>query len=371
MKNVLGIILNIDGEDTTLKNFLEHRSLSTLPFGGRYRLIDFMLSNMVNSGITQIGVIGSHKYSSLVDHLGTGKEWSLSRKTQDLSILTGSSNSRIGNMIKINLRNLLSNRIFIASNPAEHVLLATPNLVTSYNFKEAFTAHLKNDADITMVYKQDQSIIHKLRDNDLCLELMNDRISNIHFCKMRRTSLFFTEMLLIKKSILLKFLEFSERSGDWDLIDMIQSNMDTLNIFGFNHTGYLKRVDTLINYVDTSMDLLEYEVVQELFRDDNPIYTKIKDNHPTYFNDPSKVSSSIIGSGCIIDGAVSRSIIFRDTEIDKNSKIQNSILMQHCQIGKNAILNYVVMDKDIVISDNTSLIGKPDSPIVIKKGTVI
>ncbi|WKY47815.1 glucose-1-phosphate adenylyltransferase subunit GlgD [Eubacteriaceae bacterium ES3] len=370
MKNVLGIILNVDGEDTTLKNFLEHRSLSTLPFGGRYRLIDFMLSNMVNSGITQIGIIGSHKYSSLVDHLGTGKEWSLSRKTQDLSILTGTSNTRIGNFIKINLRNLLSNRSFLEKNPADHVVLATPNLVTSYNFREAFAVHLKNDADITMICKKDHDKFH-LRDDDLYLEFENDRVKNIHYRSDRRTEYFFAEMLIIKKSVLLQFLEFSERSGDWDLIDMIRSNMDVLKIFGFQHTGYIERIYTLCNYVNASMDLLEYEVVQELFREDNPIYTKIKDRHPTFFNDPSKVSNSIIGSGCIIDGAISHSIIFRDTVIEKISKIQNSILMQHCQIGKNTILNYVVMDKDTIISDNTSLIGKPDSPIVIKKGTVI
>lgn len=370
MKNVLGIILNIDGEDTTLKNFLEHRSLSTLPFGGRYRLIDFMLSNMVNSGITQIGVIGSHKYSSLVDHLGTGKEWSLSRKTQDLSILTGTSNKRLGGFIKISLRNLLSNRIFLENSPAQNVILATPNLVTSYNFCEACANHKKNDADVTMLYKKDASN-YQLRDDDLYLEFSDNKITNMHYRNMRRTEFFFTEMLIIKKSVLLKFLEFSERSGDFDLIDMIQANLDVLKVFGFNHTGYIKRVNTLNNYVNASMDLLEYRVVQELFRDDNPIYTKVKDNHPTFFNDPAKVSSSIIGSGCTIDGAISRSIIFRDTEIEKNSKIQNSILMQHCHIGKNTILNYVVMDKDSVISDNTSLIGKPDSPIVIKKGTVI
>lgn len=370
MKNVLGIILNVDGEDTTLKNFLEHRSLSTLPFGGRYRLIDFMLSNFVNSGITQIGVIGSHKYSSLVDHLGTGKEWSLSRKTQDLSILTGSSNSRIGSFIKINLRNLISNRIFLENSNADHVILATPNLVTSYNFREVFAAHQKNDADITMIYKKDHGK-YQFRDDDLCLDLEDDKITNIYYRSTRRTPFFFAEMLIIKKSVLLQFLDFSDRSGDWDLIDMVLSNMDVLKIFGFNHSTYIKRIHTLSNYVNASMDLLEYEIIQDLFRDDNPIYTKIKDNHPTYFNDPSKVSSSIIGSGCSIDGAVSRSIIFRDTEIDKNSKVQNSILMQHCQIGKNTILNYVVMDKDTIISDNTSLIGKPDSPIVIKKGTVI
>ncbi len=85
MKKAIGIILNVDGDNSDLNELLQHRSISTLPFGGRYRMIDFTLSNMVNSGISHVGVVGSHKYSSLIDHLGTGKEWSLSRKTQDLS----------------------------------------------------------------------------------------------------------------------------------------------------------------------------------------------------------------------------------------------------------------------------------------------
>ncbi len=370
MKNAVGLILNIDGEDDSLKAFLQHRSLSTLPFGGRYRLIDFTLSNMVNSGLSHIGVIGSHKYSSLVDHLGTGKEWSLSRKTQDLSILSGSNNYNIGRLIKVNLRNLLNNRGFLENTLAEHVLIATPNLVTSYDFKNAYDLHLKNDSDITLIFKKDEPL-YNLRDNDLYLDFTKNRVSGLYYKRERTTSHFFAEMFFIKKSILVELMDLSERTGDWDLIDMIKYNLDTLRIFGAQHIGYIKRVNCLENYMKANMDLLEFDIMQELFLGKNSIHTKIKDNHPTLYYDPSQVSNSIVGSGCTIDGTVHHSIIFRDTQMNIGSYIQNSIIMQRCEIGRNVSLNYVVMDKDTKISDHTTLVGKPHAPIVLKKGTVI
>ena len=370
MKNAIGIILNVDGEDTTLRDFLQHRSLSTLPFGGRYRLIDFTLSNMVNSGLSHIGVIGSHKYSSLVDHLGTGKEWSLSRKTQDLSILSGSSNNRIGNLIKINLRNLQNNRAFLKYDSSEHVIIATPNLITSFNFNGAYNIHMNNDSDITLIFKKDNSHYHLLED-DIYLDLNNDRVTGIHYKKSKTTSHFFADMLIIKKSVLLTLLDLGERTGAWDLMDMIQANVDCLRIYGARHRGFIKRVNSLESYMKASMDLLEYKVMQELFLGKASIHTKIKDNHPSRFCDSAQVSNSIVGSGCMINGIVSHSILFRNTTMHGTSSIQNSIIMQKCEIGENVSLNYVVMDKDTKIRDNTRLIGKPHAPIVFKKGSVV
>jgi glucose-1-phosphate adenylyltransferase len=370
MRNAMGIILNVDGEDSSLKDFLGHRSLSTLPFGGRYRLIDFTLSNMVNSGLSQIGVIGSHKYSSLVDHLGTGKEWSLSRKTQDLRILSGSRNDRIGSLIKVNLINLQRNRSFLEQSSSDDVIIATPNLITTYNFKNAYARHLKNDSDITLIFKKDAPHYHLL-DDDIYLDFSKNRITNIHYKKNKKTNHFFTEMLIIKKSTLLHLLDHGELTGAWDLMDLIKTNIHLLKIFGAQHTGCIYRVNNLKNYMSTSMHLLEYNVMQELFLSENSIQTKIKDNHPTLYRTPNSVSNSIVGSGCIIDGAISHSILFRDTILGGKSDIQNSIIMQHCEIGKHVTMNYVVMDKDTRIRDNTTLIGQPNAPIIFKKGSVI
>ncbi|MBC3803723.1 glucose-1-phosphate adenylyltransferase subunit GlgD [Acetobacterium fimetarium] len=370
MKNAIGLILNVNGEDSSLKDFLHHRSLSTLPFGGRYRLIDFTLSNMVNSGVSHIGVVGSHKYSSLVDHLGTGKEWSLSRKTQDLSILAGVGNNRIGHQMKINLRSLQNNRDYLETAAGEHVIIASPNIVTSFDFRHAYEVHLKNNSDVTLIYKKDAAK-YNLEDDDIYLEFCNKRISGIHYKKTHTTKHFYSEMLIIKKSLLIQFMDLSEYSGEWDLLDMITINLDTLRVFGVQHTGYLKRINNLESYMKANMDLLEYDIMQELFLGKASIHTKIKDNHPSLYHEPSSVLNSIVGSGCIIDGTISHSIIFRDVLMERGSQIKNSIIMQKCKIGKHVTLDYVVMDKDSKISDYTVLIGKPEDPIILKKGTVI
>jgi len=370
MKNAIGLILNIDCEDPSLKEFLQHRSLSTLPFGGRYRLIDFALSNMVNSGLSHIGVIGSNKYNSLVDHLGTGKEWSLSRKTQDLSILAGANSGRLGHKMKVNLKDLQNNRDFLENASGEHVIISPPNHITSFDYRNAYEIHSQNNSDVTLIYKKDDSTYH-LHDDDIYLDLYNKRVSSIYYKKEQQTNYFFTEMLIIKKSILIQFLDLCECIGDWDLMDMIAINLDTLRVFSAEHTGYLKRIKTLENYMKASMDLLEYDIMQELFLKKASIHTKIKDNHPSIYRDSSSVSHSIVGSGCNIDGTIFHSIIFRDIIMGSGSQIKNSIIMQKCKIGNHVTLDYVVMDKDTKISDYTTLIGKPHDPIIIKKGTVI
>ena len=180
MKKTIGYILNIDAENTDLNPLLSHRSISTLPFGGRYRLIDFTLSNMVNAGVGHVGVVGSYKYSSLVDHLGTGKEWSLSRKTQDLSILAGSGAVRFNELVKISTRDLSNNRAFIDRYDVENVIIAAPNLVTSCDFKTAFDLHLEKSADITLIYK-DVEPAHRFVDNDVFIDLDEDKVVGLNY----------------------------------------------------------------------------------------------------------------------------------------------------------------------------------------------
>lgn len=370
MKNTIGLILNIDDDNNDLQKLLQNRSLSTLPFGGRYRLIDFTLSNMVNSGINHVGVIGSHKYSSLIDHLGTGKEWSLSRKTQDLSVLAGSSNTRISNILKINLRDLYHNMSFINHDPAENVIIAAPNLITRFDFNQPMKIHKTNNSDLTLIFKKIQPSF-TFDSNDVFLEFEKYKITNMHYQSEKTTDYCFADMLIVKKDILIKMVNRGIQSGMWDLMDIIMENTDTLKIFGAPHTGYINRVNNLSKYYEASMDLLDFTTMQELFMGEQTIHTKIKDNHPALYQNGSMVSNSIVGSGSEVSGAVLHSIIFRDSIIEEGSQISNSIIMQKARIGKNVHLDYVISDKDVVIHDNVRLCGRKDKPIVLSKGTVL
>lgn len=368
MKNTIGFILNIDGDNTDLGELLEHRSMSTLPFGGRYRLIDFTLSNLVNSGIKHIGVVGSYKYSSLIDHLGTGKEWSLSRKTQDLSILTGYSSVRYGDAVKIPVRDLYYNQTFLTrGSDVKDVIICAPNLVTSFDFNAAYRIHKTNNADVTMIFKKIRPYF-SLNPNDAYLNFDKYRINEIHFQDDQTTDYIYADMMIIKKDVLLSLLDMANKIGEWDLMDVIHDNIDTLRIFGAPHTGYLARINSMRRFQEANNDLLDYDIMKELFLEDKQIYTKIKDNHPTNYGPNASVSHAIVGSGCKINGIINDSILFRDSTIGEDSHIDNSIIMQHANIGKHVTLKHVIIDKYCSIRDNASLIGTKDKPIVLSKG---
>ncbi len=370
MKNTAGIILNVDGEHSNLKDLLHYRSLSTLPFGGRYRLIDFALSNLVNSDIQRIRAIGSYKYSSLVDHLGTGKEWMLSRKNQNLTILSNSTTGRLDRFIKINMRELRLNQRFLKNKDIEDFVIVSPNLVTNYNFGQALRIHRTNKADVTLVFKKitrERNFI----ENDIFLDFDKYKVASMTHKDELMTDYYYADMLIIRQEVLSEFINLFDDTGEMDLLDMIKNNLDSVKVYGAPHVGYYRRIFDLQGYFNANMDLLDAEVLRALFLDNKPIYTKVKDNHPTYYTSTAETSLSILGSGSRIEGSVKNSILFREVTVNKNSKISNSIIMQKAHIGENVTLDYVVLDKDVVIRDNATLIGTQDNPIILKKGTNI
>jgi glucose-1-phosphate adenylyltransferase len=367
----MGIITNIDGSNNQLKELLQHRSISTIPFGGRYRLIDFVLSNMVHSGVRDIGVIGSHKYSSLIDHLGTGQEWSLNRKSQDLSILTGGSLTRIGDLLKINLQDIALNKNYIIDKKQEHVLICAPNIVSNFSLDQLIEKHEKTNADVTLMFKKSNcgTCIEK---HDLFINIDRDhRVTKIASQDTDIPGWLFVDILIIKKDLLIEILDRATVSGEWDLMDILADNTNKLTINAFPHIGYLRKICSLTDYFNSSMELLELENIESLFLGKRPVYTKSKDNHPTKYTETAMVNNAFIASGSIIEGKIQHSIIFRESKIGEGTTIKNSVIMQKGDIGKNVYLDYVIFDKDVSISDGTVLIGKSDKPIILKKGTVI
>lgn len=370
MKNTLGIILPQVGDNSDLQPLLDHRTIGTLPFGSRYRLIDFSLSNIVNSGINKVGIVGSHKYSSIIDHLGTGKEWLLSRKTNDLTILTGSVNRKIGGRNKINMLDLIQNRNFFEKSNAEKVVLAGPNLVTTFDFDLPDEVYTKNDADAVLVYRPESSSF-KTIDSDVFLTLDGRRVTNLTFADEEKTDHKYADMMIIKRSVLLKMIDIAAKNQTYDLMLILRDNLDSLKVYGFKHEGYINRVFDVQKYYQANMDLLNFDVLSELFFTEQPVYTKTKDNHPTRYGKNAHIENCIVGSGGYIDGDLKHSIVFREITVGEGSEITNSIIMQKCKIGKNVKLDHVIFDKEVTIRDNTSLIGTLQEPIILSKDSEI
>ena len=348
MKNVLGIIINNPSDQ--LGVLTDHRNPVTLPFFARYRMIDFALSNLVNSGVPKIGVVASDKYRSLLDHVGTGQEWGLSRKSQALVILQGARRIGSVNARDINLMDFEKNDMVFERNLTDDIIITTPNIVCRANYSHAMELHRKSGADITL-------IATKNKPDDLdhtCLFMdvdENHDVLDITEGNPRHYEHQYAGTLIVSRETMPPLLPLPPELGS----------------FG----GYLRRIGTIHDYFDSSMELLDPEVSTQVFSGNELIYTKIKDNHPTLYKSSSCVKNSCIASGSTIEGTIQNAVLFRQVHQMKGSVITNSILMEGCRIGQNSVLDYVIADRNVIIGDNVVLKGTKSNPVVLKKEMVI
>lgn len=333
-ESMLGII-NATSEFASLKELTRHRSLAALPFGGRYRLIDFMLSNMVNSDIHSVAIFTGHENRSLMDHLGSGKQWDLDRKRDGLFVFT--PNSQCENEGFGSFRHFSKNIDYFLRSKQEYVVITMAHIVAAINFKQILMRHIEMEADITEVRHEGRSL----------------------------------QTYILKKDLLMSLFEQYKDEGDYSIIDVVKEKRHSLHIHPYEYTGYVAIINSTESYYKHSLDILKPEVWKQLFLLSEPIYTKIKDEPPTRYAKGARVSNSMVANGSIIEGEVDNSIVFRAVKIGKGSVIRNSIIMQKTQVGENCILDGVILDKDVKIEDGTVLTGSvQEMPRVVEKGTV-
>ncbi|RFU63639.1 glucose-1-phosphate adenylyltransferase [Peribacillus saganii] len=334
-KRMLGVI-----DATTfyepLKDLIQHRTLAALPFGGRYRLIDFVLSSMVNSGISSVAVFPKHNYRSLMDHLGSGRNWDLNRKRDGLFFFPAPVLDMPEELIG-SFHHFESHMSYFYRSTEEYALVANCYSVLNMDFKAILDRHIKNGCDITEVHQMGEPL----------------------------------EIYLLKKDLLIDLIENKDTTGYRSLKDVIDSGDARYTFCSYEYTGYAAQIDSIEKYFKSSMELLNQSKWHDLFRKDNPIFTKVKDEPPTNYKKGATVKNSMIANGCVIEGHVENSIISRSVKIGKGTIIKNCIIMQKSVIGENCQLDSVILDKDVKITDNTVLISEAyTNPIVIKKGVV-
>ncbi len=367
--NILGIIFSNIGEEL-LRELTEKRTLASVPFAGRYRLIDFPLSNMVNSGINKIAVITKRNYQSLMWHLGSGKSWDLSKKRDGLFIFPpfGNSNGNFNN--KIEMLSAISN--FIKSSKEEYVLLSDCDVVCNIDYNDVMAEHIKHDADITLIYskdiksKQTQNIFNIVTNEKK--EVTNiDIISNlVEVCNN------FINMTLIKKDLLLHLISEGINSNKSNFnIDILKENVSNYKMYGYEFKGFSKRINSMSTYFESNMKVMDEKVRNELFDGNHPIYTKVRDDMPARYGLNSVVLNSLIGNGCIIEGEVENSVIFKGVKVGKGTKVSNCVIMQDTVIGNDCNLNYIIADKDIKIKNSRVLMGFKSYPVYISKSSVV
>lgn len=377
MKNsILGIIMAYD-RDKELRDLTLDRCVGAIPFGGRYRIIDFMLSSMVNSNITNIGIVLRTKYHSLIEHIGTGKDWDLARKIGGINLFpphSYSSNNQFSSSTERRgkIEGLIGIRDYIMESKCEYVVMTNSNIVTNIDFQEVVEHHKESGADITCVCSNIQKGIntdtffnvgrHNVVE-DVCVG--TDITGK---CKHYGLGIY-----VIKKSKLEELttiwashnLKYFEQEG------LTYAMKNNLKINAFIHTAYAKTIDDIRRYYDASMDLLSKDVRDEIFIKNRPIYTKVQDEQPTYYGDNAVASQSLIADGCTLEGTVENSIIFRDVRIEKEAVVKDCIVLQGCTICSKANISNVIADKNVTIGDGKTMMGHSNYPIVIAKANRI
>lgn len=368
-KNIVGIVFS-NAYDECISELTGIRTMGSVPFASRYRLIDFTLSNMVNAGIEKVGVLTKSHYQSLMDHVGNGKPWDLSRKNEGLFILPPFSTSEVGeNNDKLtSLKGVLG---FISRSKEEYVLLSDCNSIVNIDIEDLINTHIDNSADITIVYKNGKP--PKL-DNTLIFEIgfygfVSEVKVGIPDVENANYSL---NMILMRKSLLEKLVnEAINHNYKSFSKDIIQRNVGNLNIYGYEAKGYSATIESMESYFKVNMELLDVANSDDLFNKDRPIYTKVRDDMPAIYGINSNVKNSLIADGCIIDGTVENSILFRGVKVEKGAVVKNSIVMQDGMIAQNSSINYVITDKSVVITSNKALSGAENYQLYIGKETVI
>jgi len=367
--NVLGLIF-ASLHDSTVVELTKQRTMGSIMFGGRYRLIDFPLSNMVNSGITQVGVITKSNYGSLLDHLGTGREWDLARKKGGLHLLPPfSQNGSAEGVYRGRLEALNNVWSYVEHAKCEYVVLSDCDYVCNINFEDVINKHIETGADITAVYGN----YRYSEDSGSCVDVLemdgNGRIQSVLIdpqlsgeCKIC------LDMYVMKKDFLAKIVKESASRNEYSFIrDCLQARVKEFVFMGYEFNGYFSRIDSVKSYYRANMALLNPENRTALFKADSPIYTKTRDNGPVKYGLESKVSNSLIADGCIIEGTVENSILFRGVKVGKGSVVKNCVLMQSTTIGSDCSLTSVITDKNVTTEDGRALTGSESYPVYIGK----
>ena len=358
MDRVIGLIAaNFETKD--MGELTEDRTIGSLPYGGNYRVIDFPLSNMVNSGINTIGLITPYKYRSIIDHVGAGKAWDLDRKNGGLFVLPGSVFGVHSENSHFLLRDIRRNVIYLQRSPAPYILVTAANVISHMDYRPLIMEHIKSGADITMVYNTcDRDEPHRLGVN-----VEDGRVTGFK-PNPRKYEDAMLDTFVISRDLLMKIMEWYAAIDYLDFFEAIEGDLDKMDVRGYRYEGYARQMFTSRDYFEYSMELLNLDVARELFTRENPIATKAAESAPAKYLDGAKVQNSMVSAGSLIRGEVDHSILFRGVKVGQGAKVKNSIIMQRCVIEDGAVVENVILDKSQVVKAGAVIKGTGDTTFI-------
>ena len=351
--NALGIIFP-NSYDNTVPELVTERTMASIPFAGRYRMVDFMLSSMSNCGITNVSIVVRKNYHSLMDHLGTGREWDMARRHGGLNIVPPFAEKGV-RIYSGRVEALASILGFLENQKERYVVMCDANIAVNYDFNALLAAHQESGADVTVAYQKTE-IPEGRKDDNYTLTIDGDG---------RVTELLLNDTLIrLVKDATARGLIYFER-------DILAHNVNILNVKAVEYTGYVAHICDMKSYFDENMKLLDEKNLDALFPKSSPVYTKIRDDNPTRYVKGSKVSNSLLADGCTIEGTVENCVLFRGVQVKKGAVVRNCVLMQDTVVEKDVEMDYVVTDKNVKITAGKKLSGTTSFPVYVQKNHMV
>ena len=378
MNDVMGVIYT-SRDNLNLRELTTNRAVAALPVAGRYRIIDFVLSNLVNSGVRNVGVIAQKNYHSLMDHLGSGKEWDLHTRNNGLFILPPFLTRENGGAYSGLVEALRANFDYLRRSTQPYVILTSSDYVCNTSFEDMVDKHIADGADISMMY---------IKVKPEHLEFSSSVASNHSYLKIGEGNLvedievnpnaanypnLSMNVFVIKRTLLIHLIDQAAARGAKDFDSEVLRpyiNSAALKIVGYEFKGFYRRIETIKGFFKFNMDLLNYDVRRELFNT-LPVYTKTRDDACAIYRSGANVKNSLIADGCVIEGTVENCVLFRGVHVGRGAHLKDCIIMQDCYIEEEVEMENVILDKVVTVRAHGRLIGQRQYPIVIGKNVTL
>ncbi len=368
--NVMGIIF---ANDASLGTLTEKRTMASLPFGGRYRQVDFALSNLTCAGVRHVGIITRHSYQSLMNHIGSGEEWGLELGEGGLEFLTPYAQSTTDNY-RGKLESLYSAMDFLEYGNEEYAVLIDSAIISNVDLDKIVSAHAASGKDVTVVTKagicNGEKVVDlavKLDENGGIADMAVDYAAPAEYLASMDIFVMNKKWLVeqVKESVARNLYHMDRNlvMGGW------RRGVVSVNVY--QHEEVVLYNESVVEYYHNTLSLLDKDVRHHLFGGSHPVYTKVRDRVPCYYGEEASMENCLVADGCMLEGEVEDSVLFRQVTVAPGAEVENCIIMNNCVIGEGAELKYVILDKDVTVTPGAKVYGTKEHPIVIKKGDTV
>ena len=367
--NVMGIIF---ANEDSIGTLTEKRTMASLPFGARYRQVDFALSNLTCAGVRHIGIISRHSYQSLMHHIGSGEEWGLELGEGGLEFLTPFAQST-KDVYRGKLDSLNTAMDFLEFGNDEYVVMIDSAIVSNIDLNAVVAAHIASGKDVTVVTKA--GICNGEKNIDLALKVVDGQIADIVCdCKASNEYVASMDVFVASKRWLIAQVKEAYAHGESHLDrDLIMGGQKkgavSVNTYAFEGVALFNESEE--EYYQNTMALLKKDVRADIFGGAHPVWTKVRDRVPCYYGENVKMENVLVADGCMLEGEVEDSILFRQVTVEEGAEVENCIIMNDCVIGKGAEVKYAILDKEVTVTPGAKLCGTKEHIIIVKKGETV